>query len=187
MKQTDDSKRAAPKTFDYDEMLEWFLTEDAATWDNFDKAVTRLGRNYAPALLFDLHNEGLLYRQSDLAPMIDLAWGLAEWPEQTATQAEWIELFKEAGYAIDGVAAPRPLEPTRLFRGAPDDHKRRMAWTSDISMARKFASGEQMGRPAGGKIWTVLVPPTHLLAQLNNRNESEYVIDPRGLTIELHE
>jgi hypothetical protein len=58
-----------------------------------------------------------------------------------------------------------------------------MAWTSDRATAERFSTGGLRGREPG-RVWTAVVPPGALLAQISGRSESEYVVDPENLEIE---
>ena len=70
-----------------------------------------------------------------------------------------------------------------LYRGAPARYRRRWSWTSDIEVARKFASGALWESPESSQVWTATVPPQHLFAVIDGREEAEYVVDTRGLRI----
>lgn len=73
-----------------------------------------------------------------------------------------------------------------LFRGCDPAARFGMSWTSDVEMARRFAVGDMRGR-AAGQVYTATVEPQYLLAYLgevNGRSESEWVVDPDGLSDE---
>lgn len=74
---------------------------------------------------------------------------------------------------------PRPRKPVRLYRGADETNRLGWSWTTDLDIARWFA-----GRPiwpSPGQVWTVTVQRSALLARIDGRSESEYVLDGRDL------
>lgn len=105
------------------------LFEDATGrhyWDGppmdratIDQAVRALARcSAAPAMLFDLAAEGTLnLAWPDMAGVVASAWACTNTPDRALTRAEWVELFRENGYSIDGWRAELPARAPRLFRG----------------------------------------------------------------------
>lgn len=149
----------------------------AAEWD---RASGLLGRNATPALLFELYCDELI-PAGVLPRAVADAWGGPEFPAAAADEYMWVHLFGKAGYAVDGVPAHRPAGSVTLYRGADDEHRRGMAWTADLARARWFAERSIWKRH--GTVWTAEVAPMWLLAQINGRSESEYVVDPSGLSL----
>lgn len=150
--------------------------------DTFLRLTSLAGRTAGPALLHTAWTFGLLDRDA-LAEAASDVWTMAEYPEQSLGRQTWLDIFTEAGFAVDGKRADRPADQVTLYRGAPKERRRRMAWSSDWSTAAKFATSRLRGRPAG-QVWTVDAPPEALLAViLDGREEAEYVIDTRGLKI----
>jgi len=140
----------------------------------------RAGRVHGPGLLFEAWNLGLLDRDT-LCIAAAEAWTMAEYPEQTLGRSAWVELFTEAGFTINGAPADRPSASTRLYRGAPKERRRRMAWSSDWFIAARFATGYMRQL---GTVWMVDAPPESLLAViLDGREEAEYVVDTRGIKV----
>lgn len=145
--------------------------------ETFIAASVNVGRNNAPALLFDLY-----YGQSlDLAAhpgVVADAWSLAEHPEGCLEPDIWVKLFRSAGYTHDGQLATPPTEPITVYRGCTPDGRQGMAWTSDLAMAGRFAHDQLRGR-AAGHVYAFDAPPDALLAYIHEtgRQESEYVID----------
>jgi hypothetical protein len=145
--------------------------------ETFCAAYTSLGRNNAPALLFDLYYSKSL----DLAwhpGFVADAWSSAEYPERCLEPDIWATLFRTAGYGHDGQLATPPTEPITVYRGCTPDGREGMGWTSDLAMARRFAHGQLRGRPLG-HVYAFDAPPDALLAYIHEtgRQESEYVID----------
>jgi hypothetical protein len=151
--------------------------------DTFEDCAAAIGRNAGPALLFDLRYRGDLQLRN--APgVVASAWCAAEYPEGLIDPRElWVELFTEAGYTHDGYPAPRPPAPVELFRGCTEGRQDGMAWTSDLEVARRFATGLRARQP--GHVYTATVDPEFLLAFIHTqhgRGEAEYVVSPEGLT-----
>ena len=124
-------------------------------------------------------------RPDALAHAVANAWSIAGFSHEALTQPRWLDLFKEAGYAVDGHLAPEPTEPIRLYRGAPDDYRHGLAWTRDLSTARRFADGTE-GRHVG-TVWVADVPPANLLAFIHYGFEYEYIVDTAGVEIRPYE
>jgi hypothetical protein len=59
-----------------------------------------------------------------------------------------------------------------------------MAWTSDRTVAERFASGTLLRNYGqAGRVWVETVEPWRLLAALDRREEAEHVIDTDGLDV----
>ncbi|GAS90489.1 hypothetical protein [Mycolicibacterium brisbanense] len=152
----------------------------------FDRTVSRAGRNDGPALLFDLYfGRTLDLSRSDMAGVVADVWSDAEYPARAFDDPQiWTHLFVANGYSHDGEKADRPTESVVLYRGCTHEGRFGMSWTSDVEMARRFAYGGLRGR-AQGQVYTAVVAPEHLLAYIGERSgrgESEYVVDPSGLS-----
>jgi hypothetical protein len=147
----------------------------------FDTAACRLGRVNGPALLMDLFYSGALNLcGEDMVGVVADIWSSAEYPEDALDWFVWVDLFHENGYNDDGKAAAPPTDPVTLYRGCAYELRTRMAWTSDIRVAERFAYGGIRGRRPG-EVWTATVHPEGLLAYIGReigRNESELVVDP---------
>jgi hypothetical protein len=70
-----------------------------------------------------------------------------------------------------------------LWRGCLPRLRRHMSWTSDRELARKFAFDGLRGRPLGALYQTTAPPEALLCINHTSRQESEYVINTRGLAI----
>jgi len=80
--------------------------------------------------------------------------------------------------------AERQREPITLYRGVPDEGRHGMAWTSDRTVAERFASGMLLRNYGqAGRVWVETVEPWRLLAALDRREEAEHVIDTDGLDV----
>lgn len=168
-------------TTDWDEILErladlWPYPTD----DELETAMMWVGRVNAPALMWDLAYAGYGDGGPEMITgVVHSMWTDCEYPEDTLEPADWRELFRLAGYRVDGVPAERP-ETVTLYRGAPDSRVERMSWSSSREVAERFAWGMLRGRETG-HLWRAEVTGDDLLAQINGREEHEYVLDPARL------
>lgn len=153
--------------------------DDGWQVDDIEEACCLVGRNAAPGLLMDLHYEDMLTPAHYIA-MVGHVWAMAEWPLRQLEGYEWLELFRCAGYTRameDGPGRrwPRPRKPRTLYRGADEANRLGWSWTDKIETARWFANRPQWKTP--GRVWTITVDPRWLLARIDTRKESEYVIE----------
>ncbi len=149
--------------------------------DEVDTALLQLPRADGPLLLAAAHVHHLI-TETDLARTIGETWAMAEYPDRQLGHDVWRILFAVAGYTHDGLPVPRPEKQLRLFRGEAAERRGDWSWTDDQDTARRYAAGGLRGRPAG-RVWTALVEPGRLLARNTVREESEYVVDTKGLRI----
>ncbi len=169
-----------PFVSDVGEMLDYFLDHGSATAEEIEAAGVILGRNSYPALVSDLLWEGLLTPEA-AAVVVPSAWLHVEFPNRALGDDEWAELFHLAGYTVDGVPAARPTGSMRLWRGALPEHRRGWSWTDDRALACWFANRpHNAGR---SQVYVATVELGRLLARITGRNESQYVVDTRGLPV----
>lgn len=117
----------------------------------------RAGRIHGPWLLYVAW---FFHKITDdvLAAALGATWSLAEFPEQALGRKQWIEMFRSVGLTYNGQRCEPPADPVRLYRGAPKRRRRRLAWTSDRSIAERFAAGGVRGREPGS-VWMTDAPP----------------------------
>lgn len=153
------------------------------TYEQYFSASCALGRNHAPELLWDLHQQGQLDLHDHPGAVVD-AWTSHDWPTRVISPDEWVEFFEEAGYTHNGKPTPRPVEPVTVYRGCSHDARHGMSWTTDLGLAKRFASGEMWAYSMKGNIYIATVEPLHLLAYIHEegRGEAEYVVDPIALS-----
>ncbi|SKR40482.1 Uncharacterised protein [Mycobacteroides abscessus subsp. abscessus] len=143
----------------------------------------RVGRNAGPSLLSELVDVDAL-DDATIAALVGGVWTAAEYPENGATADEWVGWFRAAGEGQiihdERGPIPAPTEVPVLYRGGK--LRDRMSWTSDIEVARKFARGIAF-RPTDGTVWRIAdLPPELVLARVDGRRESEWVIDIASYT-----
>lgn len=180
--------RTLPVILDPFELAEWMLdNEPSGGWtvDQVLEACSQVGRNAAPGLFATLHHEGALLPAHHVALVAEV-WSMAEYPLALLDADEWGYLFDLAGHTrlLDdgsGFARrwPRPRKPRTLYRGASEDARLGWSWTDSPEVARWFANRPIW--PTPGKVWTVTAPPSLLLARIDDRKESEFVLDGRRL------
>lgn len=139
------------------------------------------GRVNGPEVLFDAWFAGEITRDTLTASIGDV-WSAAEYPQNALPAIAWLAMFEVTGYTVDGRPTELPSDPIRLYRGSPYFRRRRWAWTADVEVAQRFASGEYYYREPG-QVFVVDAPPKSLLCQDNGRNESEFVVNTKGLRI----
>ncbi|WP_131705513.1 hypothetical protein [Mycolicibacterium obuense] len=147
--------------------------------ETFSRALMHVGRNEGPALLYDLYPGAIdIAEHSGVAAEV---WSMAEFPSNLIDPDDWVALFEEAGYTVDGVPAPRPTAPVNVYRGCHPERRFGMSWTTDIDRARWFAERD-LGHGVG-EVYEVTVQPSFLLAYIHvsSRGEAEFVVDPSAL------
>lgn len=139
-----------------------------------------VGRNSGPMLMWELHEFGQL--EANAYRLAGVVWSSAEYPENALDRSEWRTLFQSAGFTIDGVPAPRPAEPLRLWRGSVPERRANWSWTSSREIAVDYARG--IARRPNGNLWTAQVEPWRIFCRNEeSRKEFEYVVDTDGLDI----
>lgn len=129
---------------------------------------------------------------SDLPEIIANIWTWDDSPTSDLGEADWLEIFRAAGFfsypplvvrQTDGtrVSLARPSSTVTLYRGSLTDRMRRMSWTFERDLA------VQLGRrhtPYGAAaLYKATVAPGAILGYLERRGEGwTVVVDPAGLT-----
>lgn len=146
------------------------------------------GKDQGPTVLDESWRRGLLSR-SDLRIVLAPIWCAPMRPEPLLGTANWVALFRAAGYrAPDG--------PIVAYRGATPPRKFGMSWTTDIDRAVWFAehyqSLEQWSEvPQRTYVYRCTVEPAAVLCQVPTTiigdlawEEHEVIVDPSCLRIE---
>ncbi len=147
----------------------------------YEQRQRRLGRNDLPDLLAEMWEEGSLDDPEDLAEAVSDAWTSADLPLRALARHEWVGLFRELGYTVDGRRRPelRPTTPLTLFRAATryDLRTPGLSWTPDLNLARFFQqyNTRYMRQPL--LLLRTRAEPHHFLARFHEaRSEDEYLI-----------
>ena len=140
----------------------------------------RVGRNDLPYYAITRFYEMDIANQREA--LAD-AWTMAEWPTKVTDEYEdalyvWEthfglvveqdELLTDDGKVIKNEFA----DSVTLYRGALEKYKAGLAWTTDIAVAKWFAT--RLGGDL--KVWTITVPKELLLAKFDGRSESEIIV-----------
>ena len=149
---------------------------DRLTVDEAEVVLGRVGRNGAPAVLFDLFYSGCL--GSDAMPaLVAQTWSRAEWPASNVPRRIWIEWFRLAAYAASA-------DPLTVYRGATPRFARGMSWTIDRAKAQWFGDRWTLVTGKVAHVYTVTAPADAILADIDliegggGRHEAEIVVDP---------
>jgi hypothetical protein len=148
------------------------------------RVMCRVGRNEGPFVLWEWWKSRRLQTQH-LGPLVADAWSAAEFPEDLLGRRAWVELFSTAGYVkfVSDTGRPVPRAPLTVYRGAIASCARRMSWTTERTIAERFAYDGLRGR-LPGKVYSATAPPRAVLAYIDDpdgRNEAEVVVNPRLL------
>lgn len=120
----------------------------------------------------------------NMLDLVESAWVLCEYPERNLDGGleAWDMMFNSVGFLSKPEGLERPSEAIALYRGATEDTKCGMAWSSNRAIARFFANRTTYGDLVG-RVWTAEVEPDRIYARFETRQEDEYVIDPTDLEI----
>lgn len=123
--------------------------------------------------------------EENMIDLVESAWTICEYPESNLDGGleAWRLIFDSVGYVSEPSDLKRPGKPIRLYRGATEEKKHGMAWTTRLDIAALFARRTTYGDFVG-HIWTAIVEPELIFARFSTRGEAEYVIDPTDLEIE---
>jgi hypothetical protein len=111
------------------------------------------------------------------------AWSLDNRPEDVILASEWIAAFEVTGFTSDpDEPFERPSNSRRVWRGATLERSRGLAWTTNVWIARNFASDLQ-ARGEAGRLWVATTPPGLVMARYNRSEEAEWVINTQDLHV----
>ncbi|MDN5768263.1 MAG: hypothetical protein L0H96_21220 [Humibacillus sp.] len=114
------------------------------------------------------------------------AWSTGNSPERLVSADDWLQAFNAVGYIADADSPPdAPVSPKRLWRGATTERRFGLAWTERSEVAQSFAD-DLIDREAGGLVFWALVRPSRVKARFNAREEHEWIVDTRGLDVDLY-
>lgn len=154
---------------------------DRAVYDRLSNDVREV---HTPKLLRDLHDNGLIdLSHPSMRGVVAVAWTFSE-PGSSSGLGNgfWVPMFRRNGFTYLGQPASPPDNAVDVFRGAPEEHRFGMSWTTEVEVARRFATAGMSSRPHGD-IYIARVAPEYLLAYINEgHDEYEWVVDPGGLS-----
>ena len=142
----------------------------------------RVGREYGPAVLFDLYGQSLITDET-LGAVIGGVWAAAEHPADSIAPEDWAVWFRTVG--VRNSAGERVNTPAGLqvFRGADATEKEAgefgMSWTTNRDSAIWFATAYAHRRINRPVVYSTIAPASAVLADLRDdeRNEKEIVLD----------
>jgi hypothetical protein len=142
------------------------------------------GSAEGPRVLSDAWAAGRV-SDADLRDLIPDTWLYMDWPERIIGAASWVRLFRAAGFLSIPYGLPPPARAVTAFRGASEERRTGMSWTTDISRADQFRQRHSWHAPTA--IYQGDLPDGHpsdaVLALLERRGEGqEVVVDPELLT-----
>ncbi|MCW2899516.1 MAG: hypothetical protein JWO67_1781, partial [Streptosporangiaceae bacterium] len=151
-----------PARYDYEQLLQ----ADKLTTEELDYLIGREGRNSGPSHLSEAYSYCTITADTVTA-LIGGIWSGAEFPDRHLDRDEWRWLFDVAGFTVDGKPADRPDRPVLLYRGSVPERRTDWSWTTDRTVAERFAAGSG-GRPPA-RIYVLLAPPEALLCANTGR------------------
>ncbi|MDJ0317861.1 hypothetical protein QMG40_11785 [Arthrobacter sp. H35-MC1] len=125
-------------------------------------------RQTTPQDLWDEFDSGEL--KPDFAKRVLGQYFNERWPCWNLSRNKWITMFTYAKEHYDGddvrfQPLPEAPEGRQLYRGAPNQSRRGVSWTTSLHVARMFAGSSQYNFNSGASIWTVQMTPEMFLAQ----------------------
>lgn len=150
--------------------------------DRIAELLLQAGRLNGPALLSTAWFSQVI-DAGTLVTQVGRVWSMAEYPDAALDRELWRKLFTTAGFTVDGRPAERPANPIELWRGSVPERRADWSWSARRTVAEGYATGTGARRPTTGKLYSVLAPPSALLAHNTGRDEDEYVLDTNALAI----
>ena len=163
--------------------LEWSI--DEGDIDTFRSAAYSFGSSAAIQILIEHQDDISDEWVAELLPQMWTSPNMNQGP-RGFTREVALELFTRTGFLSDGPS--QPTEPQLIYHGVVFDDGEGsfdadlwdgMAWTTDLDVARHFATG--------GAVYVTTVQPKDVLARFDQRGEHEWVVDSLQCEIELHE
>ncbi len=96
---------------------------------------------------------------------------------------EWTDVWRDIQYLTDD--KPKPTKPIVVYTGNRIDRGPWIDWTTDREVAVWFANMVPDGTPVG--VWKTLAHPSVIMGRLDDRGESEVLIDIDLVEVELDE
>jgi hypothetical protein len=149
----------------------------------YDQLARDVGIVHCSKLLRDLTAAGQLdLGDPSMSGIVAEAWASGEPGSASCIgYGEWLQLFRLNGFTYLGEPAQRPGEPVTVYRGCTHEHRLGMSWSTEVGVARRFATEGMSSRPPGA-VYVARVGPDYLLAFIEEGHEEyEWVVDPSGL------
>lgn len=150
----------------------------------YDRLAGDAGIVHCSKLLRDLTATGQLdLADPSMSGIVAQAWALGEPGSPSCIgYSEWLKLFQLNGFTYLGQPGEPPSEPVTVHRGCTYELRHGMSWSTEVGVARRFATEGMSSRPPG-TVYTARVDPDYLLAFIEEGHEEyEWVVDPSGLS-----
>ena len=157
-------------------VLDAFLAIDMESPDagrELSKAMVWLGSNAWPQFLVAYDDDISLAALRYVMPRAHSGWNISPFMgggPLMMTVDQWLEVWRRAAFVTDGPEAP--TEPLRVYRGCGIDDVFGLEWTTDLMVGAKFA------RAFDGGVYSTVIEPEGVMGRIDDRGESEVVIDP---------
>lgn len=140
-----------------------------------------IGQPDGPRVLFDAWKAGVV-SDRDLRGLIPDAWIRSgnDRPEQVIGTQNWVAMFRAAGFVSQPTSLRAPVDTVTIYRGAPEQRSRGMAWSLDINTAEQHRQ-RCKNLTETALLYTATVQPPAVLALFHSRGEEEVVVDPQFL------
>lgn len=138
-----------------------------------------IGHPDGPRALFDAWKAGVI-SVTDLRGLIPDAWIRSgnDQPEQVIGTQAWVAMFRAAGFVSQPASLIAPVDNLTIYRGAPEQRSRGMAWSTSIIIAEQHRQrSERFNENAF--LYAATVQPPAVLALFHSRREEEVVVDPQ--------
>ncbi|MCU1483683.1 MAG: hypothetical protein JWN67_429 [Actinomycetia bacterium] len=153
------------------------VAEEMLDMGQLSSALLRVGRAAAPRALVHWREKGRVSDDELREVLVDV-WTMNEWPLEALDLEVWLELFVTTGFVSDRPGEERPTVPVALYRGAAQEHRAGMAWTTSRQTAEWFAERRTKLYGEPSIVWTVEAQPFAVLATAYGRHEQEVIVYP---------
>jgi hypothetical protein len=103
-----------------------------------------------PRILHDAWTAGRV-SDGDLQALIPDTWLYVDWPERVIGAGKWVQMFRAAGFLSIPYGLPRPENAITAFRGATEERRAGMSWTTDINRVDlQQEQPDEVGRDGDG-------------------------------------
>ncbi|HEU5469087.1 MAG TPA: hypothetical protein VFV67_00425 [Actinophytocola sp.] len=140
-----------------------------------------IGHPDGPRVLFHAWTAGVV-SDRDLRGLIPDAWIRSgnDQPEQVIGTQHWVAMFRTAGFVSQPTSLIAPVDTVTVYRGAPEQRSRGMAWSTNINAAEQHRQRcEKFNETA--LLYTATIEPRGVLALFRSHREDEVVLDPQFL------
>ena len=137
------------------------------------------GSGSRPRVLRDAFRAGKV-PAADLPELIAFAWTRDDSPTSDIGEADWVEIFRRAGFfTFPPLSVGRPGGAVTLYGASTAERARGMSWAPDRSMAELL--GRRPAWHGATALYRATIAPSAILVYLERRGEGwTIVVDPAG-------